>query len=50
MLSLQPSDRLWWLLLITAAVLAAFYLMFRRIVDRYRDRIAALPEKVKIFA
>ena len=26
-----------------------FYLMFRRIVDRYRDRIAALPEKVKIW-
>ena len=46
---MQPSDRLWWLLLITAAVLAAFYLMFRRIVDRYCDRIAALPEKVKIW-
>ncbi|MBQ8808853.1 MAG: hypothetical protein IJZ69_00785 [Bacteroidales bacterium] len=46
---MQPSDRLWWLLLITAAVLAAFYLMFRRIVDRYCDRIAALPENVKIW-
>lgn len=40
---MQPSDRLWWLLLITAAVLAAFFVMFRRIVDRYCDRIAALP-------
>ena len=34
---------------ISISVRAAFYLMFRRIVDRYRDRIAALPEKVKIW-
>ena len=47
--TIQPADNLWWLLLITAAVLAAFYLMFRRIVDRYCDRIASLNDKVKIW-
>lgn len=46
---IQPSDDIWWLLLITAAVLTAFFLMFRRIVDRYSGRIASLPEKVKIW-
>ena len=46
---IQPSDDIWWLLLITAAVLTAFFLMFRRIVDRYCGRIASLPEKVKIW-
>ena len=45
----QPSENLWWLLLITAFVLASFFLMFRRIVDRYSDRIASLPERVKIW-
>lgn len=34
---------------ISISVQAAFYLMFRRIVDRYCERIAALPDKVKIF-
>ena len=46
---MQSSDNLWWLLLITAAVLTAFFLMFRRIVDRYCEGIAALPDKVKIW-
>lgn len=46
---IQPSENLWWLLLITAAVMTAFFLMFRRIVDRYCNRIAALPDKVKIW-
>lgn len=46
---MQSSDNLWWLLMITAAVLTAFFLMFRRIVDRYFDRIADLPDKVKIW-
>lgn len=46
---MQTSDNLWWLLLITVAVLTGFFLMFRRIVDRYCDRIAALPDKVKIW-
>ena len=46
---IQPSDDLWWLLLITAGVLSGFFLMFRRIVDRYCDRIASLPDKVRIW-
>ena len=41
----MPQDKLWWLILITAAVIAGFYFMFRSIVDRYSARIAALPEK-----
>lgn len=47
--TIQPSENLWWLLLITAFVLVSFFLMFRRIVDRYSDRIASLPERVKIW-
>lgn len=46
---IQPSESLWWLLLITAAVLTAFFLMFRRIVNRYCERIASLPDKVMIW-
>ena len=46
---MQPSEDLWWLLLITASVLAAFFMMFRRIVNRYCGRIASLPAKVKIW-
>lgn len=47
--TIQPSENLWWLLLITAFVLASFFLMFRRIVDRYSERNASLPERVKIW-
>lgn len=47
--TIQPADNLWWLLLITAAVLAGFFLMFRRIVGRYSGRIASLPDKVRIW-
>lgn len=32
---MQQPDEIWWLLLFTAAVLAGFFMMFRRIVDRY---------------
>lgn len=46
---MQPSENLWWLLMITAAVMTAFYLMFRRIVDRYRRRIVSLPDIVSIW-
>lgn len=46
---IQPPKDIWWLALITAAVLTAFFLMFRRIVDRYCGRIASLSEKVKIW-
>ena len=31
--TIQPAGNLWWLFLITAAVLAGFFLMFRRIVN-----------------
>lgn len=47
-LSMAPQD-LWWLLLITAAVLASFYMMFSRIVDRYSARIAAQPQKTTVW-
>lgn len=46
--STMPSDELWWLLLITAGVLAGFIIMFRRIVDRYCALIDAEPEKTTI--
>ena len=45
----QSPDEIWWLLMITAAVLASFFLMFRRIVARYCQRIDSLPDKVKIW-
>lgn len=47
-LSMAPQD-LWWLLLITAAVIASFYMMFSRIVDRYSARIAAQPQKTSVW-
>lgn len=46
---MQSPDAIWWLLMITAAVMTGFFFMFRRIVDRYCDRIAQLPEKVKVW-
>ena len=47
-LSMAPQN-LWWLLLITAAVLASFYMMFSRIVDRYSARIAAQPQQTTVW-
>ncbi|MBP5397727.1 MAG: hypothetical protein J6Y32_03715 [Bacteroidales bacterium] len=44
----MPTADLWWLLLITAGVLVSFLFMFRRIVDRYSRRMAALPEKTSV--
>ena len=44
----MPSNELWWLLMITAAVLAGFILMFRRIVNRYCALIASEPDKTTI--
>ena len=41
----MPTERLWWLLLITAFVLMCFYLMFRKAVNKYSARIAGLPQK-----
>ena len=46
---IQASENIWWLMLITAGVLFGFFLIFRRIVNRYCKRIASLPEKVKIW-
>lgn len=37
---------LWWLISITVSVCIGFYLMFRRIVDRYSERISSLPDRV----
>ena len=39
----MPSQKLWWLMLISAFVLLSFFMMFRKIVDKYSARIAALP-------
>ena len=47
-LSMAPQD-LWWLLLITVAVIASFYMMFSRIVDRYSARIAAQPQQTNVW-
>lgn len=44
----MPNNEIWWLLLITAGVLASFIVMFRRIVDRYCALIDAEPEKTTI--
>ena len=46
---IQPPENIWFLLLITVGVTAGFFLMFRRIVNRYCERIAALPDEVKIW-
>ncbi len=40
------SGELWWMLLGTAAVCLWFYFLFSRIVNRYSERILALPQKV----
>jgi len=45
----MPAAKLWWLLLISVAVLAGFFFMFRRIVDKYSSRISALPQKSGFF-
>lgn len=45
----MPQNILWWLILITVLVLAGFFFMFSRIVDRYSARIAALPEKTSFW-
>ena len=46
---MQPSGNIWWLLLVTISVMAAFFMMFRRITGRYIGRIASLPERVRIW-
>ena len=44
-----PHEDIWWLLLITLCAMSGFFLMFRRIVTRYCERIASLPDKVRIW-
>jgi len=44
----MPADELWWLCLITLGVLISFIWMFRRIVNRYCNLIAALPDQTTI--
>ena len=41
----MPQQKLWWLLLITGFVLLSFFIMFRKIVDKYSAGIAALPKR-----
>lgn len=44
-----PLVRQWWLLLVTALVIAGFLFMFGRIVERYTQRIALLPAEKNSF-
>ena len=46
---MQPSGNIWWLLLVTISVMAAFFMMFRRVTERYIGRIASLPERARIW-
>lgn len=42
------SDRLWYLLIITALVICGFYFMFRKIVNKYSQRILSLEGKINL--
>ena len=46
---LMKSDDLWWLLLITVVVSVFFFIIFRRVVRKYSERIASLPNTVMIW-
>ena len=45
---MRPGD-LWWLMLITVAVSVFFFIIFRRVVRKYSERIASLPDRVMIW-
>ena len=45
---LMNPDDLWWLMLITIAVSIFFFIIFRRVVRKYSERIASLPDSVMI--
>lgn len=45
----QPPSKLWWLLSITIGVALFFYIIFNRVVNRYKQRIASLPNKTSIW-
>ena len=44
---LMNPDALWWLMLITIAV--SIFIIFRRVVRKYSERIASLPDSVMIW-
>ena len=46
---LMNPDDLWWLMLITIAVSIFFFIIFRRVVRKYSERIASLPDSVMIW-
>ena len=46
---LMNPDDFWWLMLITVAVSIFFFIIFRRVVRKYSERIASLPDKVMIW-
>ena len=45
----MPSPELWWLVLTTTLVMTGFFIMFRKIVDKYSARIAAQPQKTNLW-
>ena len=45
---MRPGD-LWWLMLVTVAVSVFFFIIFRRVVRKYSERIASLPDRVMIW-
>ena len=46
---LMNPDDLWWLMLITVAVSIFFFTILRRVVRKYSERIATLPDSVMIW-
>ena len=46
---LMKPENLWWLMLVTVAVSVFFFFIFRRVVIKYSERIASLPERVMIW-
>lgn len=46
---IAATGEIWWMLPVTAAVCSWFYFLFRRIVNRYTERILSLPQKVNVF-
>lgn len=45
---MRPGD-LWWLMLVTVAVSVFFFIIFRRVVRKYSERIVSLPDSVMIW-
>lgn len=45
----MPLQKILWLLLITVFVLISFFLMFRKIVDKYSAHIAAQTQKTTLW-